>query len=98
MEILNMFSKKDDLKYSLDSSFNNDNITSDKIDKILNFNNDFDQNLSELDFFTNYQNGNENTVLNSIDNTQTILGKQTLNNQLYQYSNLNQPERKWQRP
>ena len=88
-----MFSKNDEQKYSLDNSFNNGDITPDKIDNILKFKNDFDQNLSELDFFTNYQNGNENTVLNSINNTQTILGKQTLNNQLYQYSNKTQTKK-----
>jgi len=82
MEILNLFKSKE--KENLDPLLDND-MAPDKIDSILKIKNEFDQNLAELDFFSNYQNLEENTVLSSINKTQTSLGKQTLIKYLHNY-------------
>lgn len=82
MEILNLFksNNKENLNPLLDNK-----ISSEKINTILSIKNEFDQNLAELDFFSNYQNSEDNTVLSSIDKTQTSLGKQTLIKYLHNY-------------
>lgn len=82
MEILNLF--KSNEKENLDPLLDND-MAPDKIDSILKIKNEFDQNLAELDFFSNYQNLEDNTVLSSINKTQTSLGKQTLIKYLHNY-------------
>lgn len=82
MELLNLFKDNDenDLSPLQNNEFNDENINS-----LLNIKNDFDQNLTELDFFSNYQNLEDNTVLSSINKTQTSLGKQTLIKFLHDY-------------
>ena len=82
MEILNLF--KSNEKENLDPLLDND-MAPDKINSILKIKNEFDQNLAELDFFSNYQNLEDNTVLSSINKTQTPLGKQILIKYLHNY-------------
>ena len=63
-----------------------DNCISNKfVENLLNINIPNDSNLNELEFFTNYDHDSENSLINTIDKTQTILGKVTLKKYLIFY-------------
>ena len=64
-----------------------DNCISNKfVENLLNINIPNDSNLNELEFFTNYDHDLENSLINTIDKTQTILGKATLKKYISNYS------------
>tara|TARA_B110000858_G_scaffold194836_1_gene250015 strand:- start:476 stop:2155 length:1680 start_codon:yes stop_codon:yes gene_type:complete len=54
--------------------------------KLLNYNEKNDTNLKELEFFTNHNHTDKNTVFKSIDKTQTIFGNILLKEQLANYN------------
>tara|TARA_B100000780_G_scaffold250841_5_gene197200 strand:+ start:15076 stop:16764 length:1689 start_codon:yes stop_codon:yes gene_type:complete len=61
-------------------------LLSDKeLKKIMNIKIEFDSNLKELNFLTNYEGNENNTILNDINLTNTIFGKNILQKQIVNY-------------
>ena len=77
-----LFGKSEELK--IDSIQSNEKTL--LTNKLLNYNKKNDTNLNELEFFTNHNHTDKNTLFNSIDKTQTIFGNIILKEQLSDYN------------
>ena len=60
-------------------------LSDEELKKIMDIKINFDSNLKELNFLTNYEGKEDNTILNDINLTETIFGKNILQKQLTNY-------------